>query len=466
MPARPVRYSDLFEDRHALRNVARGLPERVIRKAERNFTDAVMSHQVRTWVVMLLGSLCGLCWAQVSSASVALPSDVRIEPPGREVPAAAAAFSGVWAGGAWDGVLPHVLIVEQVSTTGDAAVISGWGDAPDWQMTRGFTRVQGRIDNGRLSLVYPHRGARAEYVIDTQGALQGTHTRGGVVGKVVLTHTTPDRLDELAPRPPVALHEVSLRIPVTYPTPDGGTQTWHLEATLYRPQPTGCFPVMVFNHGSTGPGAIPVTLTLKFPIVARYFVEQGFAVLVPMRRRRGQSEGTYQESYQCGSEASGIAAAVEDLDGVFRFLHEQPWADVRRVVIAGVSRGGMLSVVYAGRRPEAVAGVINFVGGWMWERCVPDANGRFFSDAAREAAIPMLWLYADHDPYYSTTAIKSYRAAFERAGGKGPFYLFPDIGGNGHYLANKPLFWRPGLGAYLHELGLLTAPQGGSAQGK
>ena len=58
------------------------------------------------------------------------------------MPAAAAVFSGVWAGGAWDGVLPHVLIVEQVSATGRAAVISGWGDAPDWQMTRGFTRVQ------------------------------------------------------------------------------------------------------------------------------------------------------------------------------------------------------------------------------------------------------------------------------------------------------------------------------------
>jgi hypothetical protein len=41
----------------------------------------------------------------------------------------------------------------------------------------------------------------------------------------VLTQTALDRLDEMAPRLPVALHEESLRIPVTYPTPDGGTQT-------------------------------------------------------------------------------------------------------------------------------------------------------------------------------------------------------------------------------------------------
>jgi hypothetical protein len=27
------------------------------------------------------------------------------------------------------------------------------------------------------------------------------------------------------------------------------------------------------------------------------------------------------------------------------------------------------------------------------------------------------------------------------------------------------LFWRPALDAYVHELGFLTAPQGGSAEG-
>ena len=36
----------------------------------------------------------------------------------------------------------------------------------------------------------------------------------------------------------------------------------------------------------------------------------------------------------------------------------------------------------------------------MGEGGMPDANGRFFHDAAWQAAVPMLWLYADHDPYY------------------------------------------------------------------
>jgi dienelactone hydrolase len=383
--------------------------------------------RVQLWIVMLLGGVCPFHWTALASAHWALPPDVRIAPPGPEVSAPAAAFSGVWVGGAWDGILPHVLIVEQVSAAGDATVISSWGDAPDWQMTRGFTRVQGRIDQGRLLPEYPRRGARAEYVIEAHGALQGTYTRGSAVGKIVLTHTTLDHLDMLAPRPPIPLHEESLRIPVIYPTPEGGTQTWSLEATLYRPQPAGRWPVVVFNHGSTGIGRIPATLTSKFPIVARYFVEQGWTVLFPMRRGRGQSEGPYQEGYQCGSEATGIDRAVEDLDGVFRFLREQPWANPDRILIGGQSRGGLLAVVYAGRRPEAVRGVVNFVGGWMSEGCVSDANGQIISDAAKTAAVPMLWLYAEQDTYYSGTAIRRYRATFEEAGGQGPFYFFSQV---------------------------------------
>jgi len=41
-----------------------------------------------------------------------------------------------------------------------------------------------------------------------------------------------------------------------------------------------------------------------------------------------------------------------------------PFVDDERVVMGGQSRGGILSVAYAGRRPEQVKGVINFVGGW------------------------------------------------------------------------------------------------------
>src|SRR5881628_3882938 len=36
-----------------------------------------------------------------------------------------------------------------------------------------------------------------------------------------------------------------------------------LEATLYQPAADGPRPILIFNHGSTGPGSIPATLTLR-----------------------------------------------------------------------------------------------------------------------------------------------------------------------------------------------------------
>jgi dienelactone hydrolase len=412
--------------------------------------------RLHAFVLLLLGSVLSLLLATLAHAQFPLPEDVRIVAPGVNVPVQAAAFSGVWAGGAWDGILPHVLIVENVSAAGEASVIYSYADAPDWNTKAGFSRVQGRIENGRLTFTLRNGEARVEYVIGARGDLNGTYTRGRTVSKVFLTKTTLEKLGSLAYTAAVGLNEETLRIPVKYAGAFGGTKELRLEATLYRPNQTGRFPVVVFNHGSTGPGQIPVDQTLKYPIAARYFVEKGFAFLVPMRRGRGKSEGSYHEGYQCGSEARGINLAVEDLDGLFTFLREQAWADTSKILIGGVSRGGILSVVYSGRRADMVKGVINFVGGWMGESCFPDSNAGFFAEAAKKATFPMIWLYADNDNYYSTAAIKTYRAAFEKAGGKGPFHLFKDIGGNGHYLSSKPLFWRPVLDEYLNQLGLST----------
>jgi dienelactone hydrolase len=388
------------------------------------------SYYLKKFALLLLGSMLSVSLIAFAHAKFPLPQDVRIVVPGANIPAQAAAFSGVWAGGAWDGLLPHLLIVENIATTGGASVIYSTADAPDMNSKASSSRVQGKIENGRLTFTLKDGKARVEYVIGTGGDLNGTFTIGDAVSRIVLAKTTLEKLVSLASIDAVKLSEETLRIPVRYGGDSSGAKELSLEATLYRPNKSGRFPVVVFNHGSTGPGLIPANLTQKPTILARYFVEKGFAVLAPMRRGRGKSEGFNEEErvgYDgCGDEARGINLAVEDLDGVFIFLREQPWADVGTILIGGQSRGGILSVVYAGRRPDAVKGVINCSGGWKSDRCSPDSNGQFFAEAAQKATTPMIWLYAENDSFYSAGRIKSYRAAFEKAGGKGPFHIFKE----------------------------------------
>lgn len=114
--------------------------------------------------------------------------------------------------------------------------------------------------------------------------------------------------------------------------------------------------------------------------------------------------------------------------------------DVQRILTAGVSRGGILAAAYAGQHPNAVRGVINFVGGWAGERCAQaeHVNQNLFRRAAGYPR-PMLWLYGDHDPFYSLTHSRRNFEAFQAAGGQGRFVAYEfERGQNGHFVSGRP----------------------------
>ena len=46
MIGKPVRYSDHLEDRLVLRHIGRDVPERIIRQAERTFTDTATGYRI------------------------------------------------------------------------------------------------------------------------------------------------------------------------------------------------------------------------------------------------------------------------------------------------------------------------------------------------------------------------------------------------------------------------------------
>lgn len=251
------------------------------------------------------------------------------------------------------------------------------------------------------------------------------------------------------------------------PTPwKDGEKAETLEMVVYRPLGKGPFPTLVFNHGSTGIGNRPewFKLTWTSPDIARYFASKGWQVLFPQRRGRGQSDGLYDEGfaadrskgYSCepARALAGFEHAIADLDVIMPQVIARPDVDAKRIIIGGVSRGGILSVSYAGRHPEMFEGVLNFVGGWVGDGCKQaDAVNPVLMRRGAVFKAPMLWIYGNHDPYYKLTHSRANFEAFKAAGGSGEFLEFnPPPGRDGHMLHGEPSIWTSALDRYLADV--------------
>jgi dienelactone hydrolase len=385
---------------------------------------------------------------------VPLPDDIALATPGSDVPRELADFAGAWGGDAWDGVLPHALVIERIMADGAAEAVYSVGGAEQWQIKPGWRRVTGHMAEGRLAFTLSN--AVADYRLGADGVLSGRYTNNiGSRSYVRLTRIAtrePDKIVAAAAQPVASIWQ-EIRIPVRSQLAGLAGQTVMLQATLYRAAGVGRRPLVVFNHGSTGRTADPavVALTQRFEAASRAFLSLGYSVVVPMRKGRGTSEGPFLEPSDFSTpHATQIESAVEDVDAVVDFMRAQPDVDPAKVVVAGQSRGGILSVIYAGRRPDKVKGVINFVGGWWSEGGVFGAhNTEEFTRAGSLAKVAMLWLYASGDRYYMLTHTERNFEAFRGAGGVGRLVEVRDLKGDGHALLYWPARWENDVADYL-----------------
>ncbi len=190
-----------------------------------------------------------------------------------------------------------------------------------------------------------------------------------------------------------------------------------------------------------------------FDALIEYFGDRGWAVAVPMRRGRGNSEGLYDEGfdsnrkygYTCESALSlaGAERALDDVHASVEAISAMPFVDKGTLVIGGISRGGIISTAYAGEHPDKFKGIINFVGGWIGSGC-PTAEGINGSLFVRGAATDLesIWLYGENDSFYPMSHSESNFGKFIAAGGKGKFHrvdVEPDQ--NGHFIGAYPQKW-------------------------
>lgn len=245
-----------------------------------------------------------------------------------------------------------------------------------------------------------------------------------------------------------------------------------LEMQISKPEGSGPFPTIVLNHGSTGSGRDQSAIkagVYYFKGITDFFIKRGWAVVAPMRRGRSGSEGIYDEGYaedrtqgytcEIVRSAKGAKRALSDIEAAMKVILTFSFVDSNRVIIGGISRGGILSVAYAGQHPEQIKGVINFVGGWIGEVC--STAEKLNQDLFRHgSSFPMksIWLYGDNDTFYSLSHSRKNFKAFQLAGGTGEFHeIEPPEGITGHFIFLFPDLWSTLVEDYIKDQGLPSA---------
>lgn len=249
-----------------------------------------------------------------------------------------------------------------------------------------------------------------------------------------------------------ALHEEVLMIP-------GAHSSVQLETTIFKPDGPGPFPIVIMNHGKA-PGNSAFQPRSRYLVIAREFLERGYAVVIPMRQGFAASGGAYIDA-GCNIESNGRVQA-DDVQAALDYTLRQPWADAEHVLIMGQSHGGLSTMAFGARNPAHVRALVNFAGGLrkellscQWMHSLVSA----FESYGETTKLPSLWFYGANDSYFPPELVQRMYAAYtsHHADAKliayGPFKR--DSHGMSSSIDGVPIWW-PETEALLKRVGMPT----------
>src|SRR4051794_41122813 len=227
------------------------------------------------------------------------------------------------------------------------------------------------------------------------------------------------------------------------PSPE---RTTAAHALLFRPPGDGPFPLAVIAHATTQNVLRRAQMPQpEYRALAAWLVARGFAVLVPERPGHGATGGKYLED-QGGCDEADYAksgrATADEIAGAMGFVRKQPFIRPDGMVVIGHSAGAWDALALAGENPKDIAAIIAFAPGrgghandFPNQVCAPHTLISTAAEFGKAAHVPVTWLVAANDTYFSPALSRQLADAFRNAGGKADFRVLPAYGSEGHWLA-------------------------------
>ncbi len=278
------------------------------------------------------------------------------------------------------------------------------------------------------------------------------------------TDTEPEPVEQATPNE-VVIHYIQkeMFIPAPLAFPNG------LDAIeVYADRP-GRHPLVVLTHGTSDKEEERARVTPWAQLgQAMWFARRGYVAIVVARRGYGRSGGE-RDGNAGGCHARGGSfqdageAGADDLRAVIKFGQGLPEVDPETVVSIGISTGGFAQVALSANPPPALKAAINFAGGRGSDghehNCdltgLVGAFGDFGKVAHKHGDLPMLWIYAQNDHWFTPTMAQRFEAAYNKSGAAEQFILAPPDRDEGHHLYSHISAWSNTVQAFLKAHNLL-----------
>jgi dienelactone hydrolase len=241
---------------------------------------------------------------------------------------------------------------------------------------------------------------------------------------------------------------------------------YDIAATILRPDGPGPFGAVILNHGVAGSDEERARESSDiFLAAASVFARRGYVVVMPLRRGFGATGGAMAEDAgPCRNPDYMMAEqnAADDVMAAYEYTRRLPYVDGSRMILAGQSGGGIVSIFTAGmRQPQGLIAVLAFAAGRGGNPdlrpgvpCAVEAVARVFDVLGKQVKVPVLFNYAENDQYFNEQTTHLWYDRFTAGGAQAEYVQQPAFGRDGHYLFSDLVgvrYWLPTVERFLGE---------------